>query len=453
MDSESVCEKYQEVFVRPGDGRGAPLLGVTAPGRVNLIGEHIDYCGYGVLPFALEQNTFIVCGLNGGSTLEIHNLDNERFPPRSVSLASLMQTSSECFATHHWTNYIIAGFKGAMEATPTVIPLGINMMVRGKVPIGAGLSSSSSLVVAGALVAVYMHHLEETISKTALASLCATAEHYIGTIGGGMDQAISLLAEKGSAKYIGFHPNLHTENVSLPNNAVFVIVNSLVESDKYKSATTCYNMRVTECTLAAAVLAHCLGIPPLANNKNHRLIDIQHEHFDLAEMPSNVTRYLHREPYSIEEISSILGLSREDVVAKFMRVVVEGNAFELHKRAMHVYTEAQRVLSFKEICTNRNAEATPNKTQMLGSLMYESHASCKDLYACSCPELDTIVETLRNSGACGARLTGAGWGGCCVALLDSPEAARCCADLCNSTHPGCSFVTSPAQGASAIWFA
>ena len=94
----------------------------------------------------------------------------------------------------------------------------------------------------------------------------------------------------------------------------------------------------------------------------------------------------------------------------------------MHLRALHVFSEAQRVYDFKDTCTMSSSDqqnATREALAKLGSLMNESHESCKSLYDCSCSELDELTEVCRRAGALGSRLTGAGWGGCAVSLLES----------------------------------
>lgn len=131
----------------------------------------------------------------------------------------------------------------------------MNVCLYGQVPKSAGLSSSSALVVCSALATAYANKFK--ITKEELAERCAISEQYVGTQGGGMDQAISCTAESGSAKLIDFNP-LKVHNISLPDGSQFVITNSCVEMNK--AATAHFNTRVVECRLASQVLAKLQGL-------------------------------------------------------------------------------------------------------------------------------------------------------------------------------------------------
>ncbi|KAK8770049.1 hypothetical protein V5799_013491 [Amblyomma americanum] len=141
---EVVRSKYHAAF------GSDPQFYVRAPGRVNLIGEHIDYCGYAVLPMAVQQDILIACGRNNTRTLQLANVDS-RYQSYSAPMDSLkIDDVQPC-----WHHYFMCGVKAALEdggsCKPGVSPRGMDIMVHGTVPPSAGLSSSSALVCAAAL--------------------------------------------------------------------------------------------------------------------------------------------------------------------------------------------------------------------------------------------------------------------------------------------------------------
>ncbi|KAK1143678.1 N-acetylgalactosamine kinase-like [Acipenser oxyrinchus oxyrinchus] len=251
------------------------------------------------------------------------------------------------------------------------------------------------------------------IFQVELAEICASCERYIGTEGGGMDQSISFLAEQGTAKLIEFNP-LRATDVQLPDGAVFVIANCCVEMNK--AATSHFNIRVMECRLAAKLLSKANG---LDWKRLLKLGDVHKEAgVTLEEMLATVEELLHPEPYSQQEICQCLGITQEELCTGILSQNTQDvTTFKLYQRAKHVYSEAARVLEFKDICDQTPAKAV----QLLGELMNQSHVSCRDMYECSCPELDQLVDICLQSGAVGSRLTGAGWGGCTVSMVPNDK--------------------------------
>ncbi|XP_078283425.1 N-acetylgalactosamine kinase isoform X1 [Rhinoraja longicauda] len=378
-----------------------PAFYARAPGRVNLIGEHIDYSGYAVLPMALEQDILAAVTPTQTNIIQLANT-NPVYLDYSVHLNKIHIDTTKPL----WQYYFLCGFKGIQEHFNLHVSGGINCMIDGTIPASSGLSSSSALVCCAGLITVIANG--KVLSKIELAEICARCERYIGTQGGGMDQSISFLAEKGMAKLIEFNP-LRATNVKVPSGAVFVIANSCKEMNK--AATTHFNIRVVECRIAAKVLAKAKG---LEWQKPLRLGDLQQGlGVDLETMLSTVEQVLHPEPYSREEVCQCLGISQKELCIILTQNTQDVPSFKLYQRAKHVYSEARRVVEFKRVCD----ETPANALQLLGDLMNQSHLSCRDMYECSCPELDQLVEVCLWSGAVGSRLTGAGWGGCTVSMV------------------------------------
>uniref|UniRef100_A0A8C2GEH0 Galactokinase 2 n=1 Tax=Cyprinus carpio TaxID=7962 RepID=A0A8C2GEH0_CYPCA len=393
-------QKLKEAF--HGKYGQEPLFFACAPGRVNLIGEHIDYCGYAVLPMAIEQNIVAAVSVSDSKTIQLANTE-PKYKDFSVSVDGLSIDREN----PQWHYYFLCGVRGIQEHLSLSSLAGMCCMVDGTIPASSGLSSSSALVCCAGLVT--MEACQKALSKVTLAETCAKCERYIGTEGGGMDQSISFLAEEGTAKLIEFNP-LRATDVRLPDGAVFVIANCCVEMNK--AASSHFNTRVVECRIATKMLAKARG---LDWSRLLKLGDLQKElQVSLEQMLELVEELLHPEPYSREEICKTLGISAEQLCEDILSANTQhATDFKLYQRARHVYGEAARVLQFKAVCDSSPADAVAQ----LGDLMNRSHASCRDLYECSCPELDQLVDICLQAGAVGSRLTGAGWGGCTVSMV------------------------------------
>lgn len=396
--------KLKELFISKYGS--APSFYARAPGRVNLIGEHIDYCGYAVLPMAIEQDILTAVQSVDSQVLHLSNT-NPAYLEVSVAFHDIQIDKTKPL----WHNYFLCGLKGIQDHFSLNSPAGMNCLVDGTIPASSGLSSSSALVCCAGLATLVANG--KTLSKVELAETCAKCERYIGTEGGGMDQSISFLAEEGTAKLIEFNP-IRATDVKLPSGAVFVIANSCVEMNK--AATAHFNIRVVECRLATKILAKSKGLDWKSLVK---LGDLQNRlDASLEDMQALVEEAIHPEPYTREEICQSLGISLQELRSTILSQNTQDVAtFKLYQRAKHVYSEAARVLAFKKVCD----EAPANAVQLLGDLMNQSHVSCRDLYECSCTELDQLVDICLKSGAVGSRLTGAGWGGCTVSMVPSDK--------------------------------
>ena len=333
---------------------------VRAPGRANLIGEHIDYNGLAVLPMAIDRSITLMARPRPDRTVRIHNVD-PRFDSLTFELSDVIPPAPQ----GDWGNYVRAAAQAVCQDHPGV--RGVDAVIGSDLPTAAGLSSSSALVVASALALLHAGGLP--IDRGGLMGRLAEAERYVGLRGGGMDQAICLGARAGTAAHIRFDP-LALDTVGIPAEWRFVVASSLVPARKSAEARVVYNRRTEECRQAAKEVVSRLELP----------------------LGTGYPALLAR--FDTDELLAVAG---------------ELGDQQLAWRFRHVVTEARRV--------DQAVSALIAKSLVtFGDLMTASHASLRDDYQVSCSELDHLVDLARESGAVGARLTGAGLGGCIIAL-------------------------------------
>lgn len=397
-----------------------PEVLITCPGRVNLIGEHIDYHDYGVFPMAIDSSTVILAAKNSTNNIIFSNFD-----PKYDSWESAIPCDWNGSSSPKWNDYLLCGWKGILDYQNNHEQFGISFLLYGTIPPSSGLSSSSSLVCASALATlalIVQGDPFEHITRENFAHLCAKSEPLIGTLSGGMDQAAEVLASEGTALRIDFSP-LRSKNIELPENAVFVVVHSNTELNK--GATSHYNERVIEGRIVAQILKQKFSI----STPSFRLKDIQTLSGKSLEEILKIVEDLPEE-VNKEQVIELIGHEKlEECLTENTRKFTE---FKLRPRARHVFSEAHRVELFEKACEQKDI-------QEMGRLMSESHRSCAVDYECSCKELDDICQLYTRNGALGARLTGAGWGGCAVVLMAADDVAKV-AELPSL------FVSKPAQG-------
>ena len=408
-------------------GDGAVLA--RAPGRVNLIGEHTDYNGLPVLPFAIEPDVAVAGRFRDDRTIETVNRD-ARYPPRRFPATSPLPP----FPPGDWGNYLKASTDALLRAGVPVS--GASLRIDGTIPPDAGLSSSSALVVATALTQLAL--AEATIERVALAEILARGEQYVGTLSGGMDQAAILLARPAHALRLDFFP-LRARAVAVPSTAGFVVAHTLEPAAKSGAARAYYNQRVVECRAACAVLAQRLGRPL------RRLGDLP----DRAGVLGALDDLLPDAPVSRAELTARFGVAPVDVdgLVPPAATVADADRLVLRARVRHVLTEAERVDTAERALGAGDIAA-------LGALLDASHASGAADYATSTPAADELVRIARAAGARGARLMGAGFGGAVLVLVehDRTPAVLDQLDRCfyRRRHAGgdVCFAVTPANGAT-----
>ncbi|KAF1920745.1 galactokinase [Ampelomyces quisqualis] len=449
---ESLLAKFKNLYGKPA------AFVARSPGRVNIIGEHIDYSLYEVLPMAITADFVMAVAVRPSDEkpprIRIANLDSDKFPTREFEIpdGEIAIDASE----HEWTNYFKSGLKGVSQLLQKkrgrFTSVGMDIVCHGTVPSGGGLSSSASVVCTSSL-AVLAANGEDTIDKKELCELAIVSERAVGVNSGGMDQAASVFSLRGSALYVSFKPSLDCANIEFPKTdpeLAFVTAQSFVAADKHVTAPVCYNLRVVECTLAAAFLAKAFGLKkelpkdssPLGTSlrgfhdtyfeekedvSDNTKASVSEFETQLTKLIQHTENYLPQEEgYTRADICGLLGVSEDELNQRYMsKFPVRAEKFMLRQRALHVFTEALRVIRFRSLLSSPPSNGK-DLLQSLGHLMNTTQDSCRDMYDCSCPELDELCELARAAGAAGSRLTGAGWGGCSVHLVpkDRVEAVK-----------------------------
>ena len=392
-----------------------------APGRVNLIGEHTDYNGCPVLPMAVNRDVVAAFAPMPESRVEISNVEDGVFADRSFAV----RHSIPPFATGDWGNYIKAGVQGVVDflgREHSGALRGVRMVVWGNIPRAAGMSSSSALVVLSALVFMEVNSIN--IANIDLAPLLAKAEWYVGTQGGGMDQAISLLGRAGQALKIDFNP-FAVHAVTVPTGYVFVVANSMVQASKTKGAMDKYNRRSIECRFATAVLRHGFACELGRTVKLDLIGDLTAGELgaDRPSVRAMAHTILGDRTFSLARLADVLGQSQAEVQESYCRrkdgafFPEPADGFQLERRCRHVLSEWDRV-------EESLGALQSGSMRRFGELMNASHASCRDDFEISCPELDRLAAIGAESEALGSRLTGAGFGGCTVNLLEEQKVGR-----------------------------
>lgn len=322
------------------------------PGRVNLIGEHIDYNGGKVMPCAISSGTFLAVAKNTDKKLRFECLN---FP----ETAEFNLQTSYTKTGKEWFNYPLGSINQLLAEEHIVS--GLDMLFYGNLPIGAGLSSSASIEVLMMYAAKELFQL--VISNVEIAQLGKKVENeFIGLNSGIMDQFAVAMGQKNKAILL----NCDTLEYEYLPFEIGDHVLAIINSNKPRTlADSKYNERFRECGAALKLLKQELSVT--------HLCDID---------PATFKSHKH--------------LINDTV---------------LEKRVLHVVTENERVKQAKEALQS-------NQLDRFGELMYASHQSLQDLYEVSGKELDTIVEFCKTyTGCIGARMTGAGFGGCAIALV------------------------------------
>ena len=372
-----------------------PALVVRAPGRVNLIGEHVDYNAGLVLPAAIDRAAWIAAAPVADDAITIEAADlAERTSFRMEHVAARIDQDGRPLAP--WAFYP-AGVASVLHGQGLRVP-GVDVALASDVPIGAGLSSSAAIEVAFAVLWRALGGWE--IGGLDLARLCQQAENvYVGVACGLMDPFASLHGKRGHALLLDCR-SLEWKAIPLPAATVVVVADTKVRRQLAESE---FNLRRRQCEEAVEILRRTM--PAIRSLR------------DVA--PAELER-------------------RRDALPAL-----------LFQRARHVVEEIARVQAVVPDVERGDAAA-------LGCAMTAAHRSGRDLYEVSCDELDVLVDAAVGIEGCyGARLTGAGFGGCTVSLVAASRAERFATELSRAYRqatgviPGV-WICEAAEGAEVI---
>lgn len=386
---QAAIERFHQSF-----GPGEVHI-IRAPGRVNLIGEHTDYNHGYVMPVALDRDVVVLARPRSDATIQIHNFEPEFMPvlfPASAQVPSA--------GPGDWGNYArgaVQVFSNYMGTPPPGMDLLIASAAPFGVPRGAGLSSSTAFTVAIATTLCTLAGW--AIAPEKLIQLCSDSEWYVGTRGGIMDQFAALFGERNHALFLDCRPtasgDYRHQSLPLPSNYRLLVIDSGVHHDNTRGE---FNQRVAACRAGVGILRRTY-------QQITHLRDVQSVAWEDLEplLPLEMTAE------ALMEQGVLLGeLPRLDVQAPL----------RIQACCRHVWSENQRVIHASDALDANNVKA-------LGELLDQAHVSARDDYMISCPEVEILVQSAREvDGVYGARLTGAGWGGCVIALVHQDAVAE-----------------------------
>jgi galactokinase len=351
-------------------GKNAAATVLSIPGRVNLIGEHIDYHNLPVLPMAIQRRISIAVRPRKDRAIRVASSGG--YGDREFEWVSRLTPS----AAGDWSNYVKAAAQAVGDRWGVLN--GVEAAVVADLPAAAGLSSSSALLTGFTLALLRANGIATTFEE--LMQVLPEAEYFVGTRGGGMDHAAVLASKAGCALLVRFAP-VSVLNVPIPAGWSFLIAHSLTTAEKSGAVRAEYNARRS----AGQRALELLGLP------SYRAAVEQHSLDKLEAMARERLGDSERGPF------------------------------------LHVTGEAARVERAVEAMREADAEA-------FGNLLYAAHDSARDLLRISNPALDELVEAARTAGALGARLTGAGFGGCAVVFCRPQDRASIRERLINTYY-------------------
>lgn len=471
-DDQELIAKRVQAFLAILDyadhllGQGEQVLLVRSPGRVNVMGRHVDHQGGNCNLMTIGYETLMVVHPRLDDQVHLYNLDEDQFPERHFSIGDLLGdlpwddwlslvnsakvSDMVLCAEGDWAQYIKAAVLRLQKKFSTHRLRGADLIVSGNVPIAAGLSSSSTLVVAAAEAMVAINGLDTFPSQ--FVDLCGEGEWFVGTRGGSADHAAIKLGQKGKVVKVTFFDFAVQDIVPFPENYVLAVCDSGVKAQKTTSARDQFNHRVACYRLGFRLIKkHFPQYTPLLSHLrdvNVRTLGVPLGwiYKILLRLPEQATQDELREMLPDQDLEPLFSTHQppEDGLYPIRGVVLYGLAESERSRLLADMLKAERIEDIGQLMNishdgDRVSRFSPDGKMMAhhspisngylldliddlesgnpGRVLRAQLERQSGSYRCSVPQIDHMVDiSQRTDGVVGAQLAGAGLGGCMMVL-------------------------------------
>ncbi|MBP5672300.1 MAG: NTP transferase domain-containing protein [Victivallales bacterium] len=444
----------------------------SSPGRINLMGRHIDHHGGGINVMAIDRRLTMVVSPRTDNCVHVTNV-NPQYPDDEFAITSIgydkwldyldsESTMQELANTRgKWTNYIKAAIRRFQLISPNPL-CGMDIAVVSDIPAAAGLSSSSAIVVATAEAVVALNSLH--VSDREFIELCGEGEWFVGSRGGCGDHAAMKCGRPGKFVHLGFLPFTVGESASLPDDYAVIIADSTIKARKSEGSKDRFNAQVAAYDLSLLMLRQTYPAARLMDLRSLAAIRPYSKLYDmLRSLPLAASRKQLEEalPDDLHELARLFS-SHEDPGAYNLRGVILYGLSEMTRSERFMETLKNggydTVGKLMKISHNGDRIGDPTISDNFLKRLSNDEADLAfqcGAYACSIPQIDELCDLLDSTpGVLGSELVGAGLGGCIVALVKKDQAENIINVLNEKYYakygvePGHANVYQPSQGSS-----
>ncbi|MBR5840043.1 MAG: NTP transferase domain-containing protein [Victivallales bacterium] len=468
-DNPKLTPVLQHFIAKFGDKK---VIVAGSPGRINLMGRHIDHHGGGINVMALDRRLTMVVSPRTDNIVRVTNL-NPQYPDDEFAITPITHEKwldyldsepvvQELAASRgKWTNYIKSAIFRFQKESSNLL-CGMDMAVVSDLPAAAGLSSSSAIVVATAEAIVALNSLH--LSDQQFIELCGEGEWFVGSRGGFGDHAAMKYGRPGKFVHLGFHPFTIGENASLPDDYAVIIADSTLKARKSEGSKDRFNAQVAAYDLSLMLLDQTYPNEHITDMRSLAAVRPYSKLYEmLRSLPLSASRKQLEEalPDDLHKLARLFASHADPGAYNLRGVILYGlSEMERSERFMETLKKGAYDLVGKMMKISHNGDRIGDPTISDDQLKRLS-ADDADLafqcgaYACSVPQIDELCDLLDSTpGVLGSELVGAGLGGCIVALVKKEKAADIIDVLNNKYYakygvgPGHANVYQPSEGSS-----